>query len=104
MQVFALRANSSQVLNIIAELKPVHRAEVIAMLTAYGFRCMKYVEAYDLVVSSDTAMKFEYGRLLMEGDYSDNVRQLGYYGLGCHETHPTSAQLNTTEVVCIHDN
>ena len=90
---------SNKVLNIIAELKPPHRSEIVAMLTAYGFRCMKYVEAYDLVISSDSHLKFEFGRLLMESDFSDHIRGMGYYGIGCHEMHPTSTHLNTTEVI-----
>ena len=90
---------SNKVLNIIAELKPPHRSEIVAMLTAYGFRCMKYVEAYDLVISSDSHLKFEFGRLLMESDFSDNIRRMGWYGIGCHEMDPTSTHLNTTEVI-----
>ena len=93
-------------LNIIAELKPPPRAKIIALLIAYGFRCMKYVEAYDLVVPSDSDVKFDHGRLLIEVDSTDNIRRMGLYGMGCHETHPTIEQLNSTEVgalICIHN-
>jgi hypothetical protein len=64
---------------------------------------MKYVEAYDLVVPSDNDVKFDHGRLLIE---VDNTRRMGLYGMGCHETHPTIEQLNSTEVgplICIHN-
>lgn len=78
-----------KVLNIVAELKPPHRSEIINTLKAYGFKCMKYTEAYELVMPSDAPLEFSEGRLIIDRHY---------YGISCDETHPSSAALNQAEV------
>ncbi len=78
-----------KVLNIIAELKPPHRSEVINMLVAYGFRCMKYVEAYDMVLPSDRFLTLMNGKMAIDQSRVGHPRSLAHYGASCYESLPT---------------
>jgi hypothetical protein len=89
----------AKVLNIIAELKPGHRTDVIAMLRTYGFRCMKYVEAYDLVLPSDRYLELRDGKMAIDQRLTaESPPSMAYYGIRCDESHPTSDHLDRTEV------
>jgi hypothetical protein len=52
------------------------------MITRYGFRCMKYAEAYNMVLRSDGYFKLENGRMVLDraGQYAN------YYGIFCEES------------------
>jgi len=79
-----------KVLNIIAELKPPHRSEIIDMLRAYGFRCMKYLEAYDMVLPSDRLLTLMDGRMAIDRSSDGQPRSIAYYGASCYELGTTS--------------
>ena len=79
-----------KVLNIIAELKPSHRSEIIDMLRAYGFRCMKYIEAYDTVLPSDRFLTLMNGTMAIDQSSVGYPRSIAYYGASCYESGPTS--------------
>ncbi len=75
-----------KVLNIIAELKPPHRSEIIDMLRAYGFRCMKYIEAYDMVLPSDRFLTLINGTMAIDQSSDGHTRSIAYYGASCYES------------------
>jgi hypothetical protein len=86
-------------MNIIAELKPPHRTEIRSMLSDYGFLCMKYVEAYDMVLPSDRRVIMDNGRMAIDQSILGESRtSIAYYGIRCDESHPASDHLTGTEV------
>jgi hypothetical protein len=94
----------AQVLNIIAELKPPHRKEVIEMLKKYGFRCMKYSEAYDMVLRSDSYFKFENARMVFDrAGQSAGYQSFAFYGILCDESPTGNFVVDDAEVVFIFD-
>jgi hypothetical protein len=87
-------------MNIIAELKPPHRTEIRSMLSDYGFLCMKYVEAYDMVLPSDRRVIMDNGRMAIDQSILGESRtSIAYYGIRCDESHPASDHLTGTEVI-----
>jgi hypothetical protein len=83
-----------KVLNIVAELKPIHRKEVIALLKHHGFRCLKYIEAYDMHFQCDHYMKIENSRLFFE-KYGQSTP---FYGIMCDEPPAGNRMMDTAEV------
>lgn len=85
-------------MNIIAELKPPHRTEIRSMMSDYGFLCMKYVEAYDMVLPSDRRIIIENSRMAIDQSIpGDSRTSIAYYGIRCDESHH-SDHLTGTEV------
>lgn len=90
LQGLAALLEARQVLNIIAELKPPHRSEIMDMLRAYGFRCMKYIEAYDMVLPSDRFLTLINGTMAIDQSSAGHTRSIAYYGASCYESGLTS--------------
>ena len=91
-----------KVLNIIAELKLPHRKEVIAILKNYGFRCLKYAEAYNMYMPSDHYMKIQNGRMVFERAEHAAIRHSSaFHGILCDEPPTGNYMVDNAEVVLL---
>ena len=86
----------SQVLNIIAELKPPRRLETIEFLKGYGFHCIRYMERYNGFWSSDTSISIsEDYRFNIHHPYAESN---GIWGLSCDAEVPAEMDFEVCEL------